>query len=250
LTGWAGQNFLEFEMRGGVHFETMFFVMHDLPFQGDGLFDKMARIWRHGKILLAAAALLAGAGCTQTTLTAPARSATEQLLLSTAAERAIASTNLSFFNGKKVFFDASYFDSYDSKYALGTIRDVLSRAGALLVANLTNSDVIVEARSGVLSIDAASTLVGMPSSGVPVPFAGAVSIPEMAVYKSQKQFSVAKIALLVYETRGGKHVYSSGPMVGRAYNHYYSIIGFINFTSSDIPEKQKVKAAKQKHDKD
>jgi len=31
--------------------------------------------------------------------------------LSTAAERAIVSTNFSLFNGRKVFLDASYFDS-------------------------------------------------------------------------------------------------------------------------------------------
>jgi hypothetical protein len=141
------------------------------------------------------------------------------------------------FDGKKVFVDASNFDSYDSKYAIGSIRDALSRAGALLVSNPTNSDITIEARSGALSIDAASTLIGVPSAAVPVPLAGAVSIPELALFKSQKQFSVANLALLAYETHGGKHFYSSGPMIGKAHNHYYSIIGFITFTSSDMPVK-------------
>lgn len=204
-------------------------------------------IWRHGRSLPAAiaalAALLILTGCTQTTLTAPQRSATEQLLLSTAADRAVASTNLSVFAGKKVFVDGSYFDSYDGKYALGTIRDAISRAGALLVGNVTNSDVIIEARSGALSIDEADLLIGVPSAGLPVPLAGTVSIPELAFYKSQKQFSTAKFALLAYETHGGKHFYSSGPLIGRAYNHYYRFIGFIGFTSSDIPEKKKQKSA-------
>jgi hypothetical protein len=221
----------------------MIFVMTVLEDQTNGLFDSVARAWRNGRILLGAtaavAALLAGGGCAQTTLTAPQRSATEQLLLSTAAERAILSTNLSMFNGKKVFVDGSFFDSYDSKYAIGTIRDALSRSGAMLVSNVTNSDIIVEARSGALSIDAAETLIGVPSAGVPVPLAGAVSIPELALFKSQKQFSLAKLALLAYETHGGKHVYSSGPMIGKAYNHYYRIIGFITYTSTDIPAKHR-----------
>jgi hypothetical protein len=77
-----------------------------------------------------------------------------------------------------------------------------------------------------------------------VPLAGAVSIPELAFYKSEKQFSLAKLALLAYETRGGKYVYSSGPMIGKAYNHHYSVIGFITFTTSDIPAKQKVTIVK------
>jgi hypothetical protein len=226
-----------------VNFGTIIFVMTVLEVQTNELFDSVARVWRNGRILLGAtavvAALLAVGGCAQTTLTAPQRAATEQLLLSTAAERAILSTNLSMFNGRKVFLDASYFDSYDSKYAIGTIRDALSRSGALLVRNETNSDIVIEARSGALSIDAAETLIGVPSAGVPVPLAGAVSIPELALFKSQKQFSLAKLALLAYETHGGKHVYSSGPMIGKAYNHYYRIIGFIAFTSTDIPAKHR-----------
>jgi len=211
-------------------------------FWTDVLFDRVKRLWRMGGI--AATALVFCGGCTQTTLTAPQRSATEQLLLSTAADRAAESTNLSLFNGKKVFVDGSYFDSYDGKYALGTIRDALNRAGAQLVTTLTNSDIIIEARSGALSLDAADLLVGVPSAGVPVPFAGTISIPELAFYKSQKQFSLAKFALLAYETRGGKHVYSSGPMIGKAYNHYYRFIGFIAYTSTDIPAKHRAAAVK------
>jgi len=223
-------------------------VMNALEVQTSRIIDSATRVLREVKIPLGAvvlaATLLAGGGCTQTILTAPQRSATEQLLLSAAADRAIASTNFSMFSGKKVFVDISNFDSYDSKYAIGAIREALSRAGAFLVRNETNSDIIIEARSGALSIDAASTLVGMPSAGVPVPLAGAVSIPELAFYKSEKQFSLAKLALLAYETRGGKYVYSSGPMIGKAYNHHYSVIGFITFTTSDIPAKQKVTIVK------
>ena len=97
----------------------MIFVMTVLEVQTNELFDSVARVWRNGRILpgamVAVAALLAGGGCTQTILTAPQRSATEQLLLSTAAERAVASINFSLFSGKKVFLDVSNFDSYDSE---------------------------------------------------------------------------------------------------------------------------------------
>jgi len=88
------------------------------------------------------AALLPG-GCTMDKTTAPARSATEQLLLSTAADRALQATDFTIFAGRKVFLDPAYFDSYDAKYALGTVRDALNRAGALLEDNATNSDIII-----------------------------------------------------------------------------------------------------------
>ncbi len=189
-------------------------------------------------VVLGLAAILGG-GCTQTTLTAPQRSATEQLLLSTAADRAIATSHLELFENKKVYFDGTYFDSYDAKYALGSIRDALTRAGAMLVREVTNSDIIIEARAGALSIDAADTLIGVPSTGMPVPLAGTVSIPELAFFKSQKQFSLAKLALLAYDAKSGKHVYSSGPMIGKAYNHFYRFIGFVSITRTDIPAKHR-----------
>lgn len=186
---------------------------------------------------LTSAALLLG-GCATSVTTNPARSATEQLLLSTAADRALHSANLTAFANQKVFLDTTYFDSYDSKYVIGTIRDALNRAGALLQDNLTNSDIIVEARSGALSIDSSDTLFGIPNMGVPVPLAGALQIPEVAFYKSDNQRSTAKIALLAFAKQSGAHIYSSGPLDGKSYDKHYKIL-FVSWIRSDIPQKQK-----------
>jgi hypothetical protein len=177
-------------------------------------------------------------GCVQTNMTNPARSATEQLLLSTATDRAMQNTNLAEFAGKKVYLDTTYFDSYDSKNAIATIRDALNSAGALLATSATNCDFVIEARSGALSIDFTSTLVGLPNSGLPIPLAGTLAIPEIALYKIQVQRSTAKIALLAYRRTTGEHCFSSGPMVGKSYNNYYKLLGFITWTRNDIPEKK------------
>jgi hypothetical protein len=181
------------------------------------------------------------AGCSVATTTNPARSVTEQLLLSTAADRAINATVLTNFAHQKVFVDATYFDSYDSKYVVGSIRDALSRAGGLLVSSETNSDIIIEARSGGLSIDSSSGLIGIPNTGLPIPLAGVLNIPELALYKVDRQYSTAKLALLAYATHSREHYYSSGPMVGKSYNKYYKLLGFIQWTMTDIPEKKKPK---------
>jgi len=180
-------------------------------------------------------------GCTVTDATNPARSAVEQLLISTAADRAIYSLALTNFTDKKVFLDTSYFESYDSKYVIGTIRDALSRVGARVMADATNTDIIIEARSGALSIDSSSSLIGIPNMGVPVPLSGALQVPEFALYKSQSQYSTAKIVLLAYDTHTRAHVFSSGSMVGKAYHKYYKFLGILSFTSSDLPEKKRQK---------
>ena len=200
-----------------------------------------------GKLFgLGLAVALSGGGCAGYKMTEPPRSATEQLLLSTAADRAMASANLGIFAGHKVFLDTNYFDSYDSKYAIGEIRDALSRAGALLMPEAKDSDIIIEARAGALSIDSDDSLIGVPASGLPIPLAGAVSIPEIALYKSDRQFSYAKIALLAYANGSRAHIYSTGPLLGKSYDKYHKIL-FVSWVFTDIPEKQK-KAAKAEKD--
>ena len=188
---------------------------------------------------IALCVILAGfaAGCAFNEETNPPRSATEQLLMSTVADRALQSSNFACFDGEHVFVVTNYLDGYDVDYALGTVRDALSRAGALLVEQATNSDLTVEVRSGALSIDASDTLIGMPQSGLPIPLAGSLSIPELALYKSQTQYGYAKLALLAYATKSRKHVYSSGPLVAKGYNVYHKIL-FISWITTDIPEKK------------
>jgi hypothetical protein len=190
--------------------------------------------------LITASGLVIGlfAGCTTNKMTTTVRSATEQLLLSTATDHALLDPGVKFFAGHKVFLDATYFDSYDSKYALGAIRDALSRAGALLEDSATNSEIIIEARSGALAIDDSDTLFGIPSMALPVPLAGSLQTPEVAFYESHKQRSVAKFALLALTRESHAHVYSSGPLDGNAY-HKSSRLFFIAWTRTDLPEEQK-----------
>jgi hypothetical protein len=154
------------------------------------------------------------------------------------------SVALSTFAGKKIYLDAAYFDSYDSKNAVGTIRDALNSAGALLEPSSANAEYIIEARSGALSIDYSQMLLGLPNSGVPIPLAGTFNIPEIDLFKIERQRSTAKIALLAYARVNGEHYFSSGPMVGKSYNHNYKLLGCIIWTRSDIPEK---KRHKQRH---
>src|ERR1700722_1118578 len=129
-------------------------------------------IWRLNYINLTGSTLLfitlLIAGCTTNKTTTTARSATEELLLSTATDHALQKVGLEVFAGRKVYLDATYFDSVDSKYVLGTMRDAISRAGALLVDNATNSEVIIEARSGALAINESETMFGLPSIAVPI----------------------------------------------------------------------------------
>jgi hypothetical protein len=177
-------------------------------------------------------------GCVQTRITEPQRTAVEQLLLSTATDRAFDEVDMTTVRDRRVFIDPAYFESYDKHYVLGTIRDVLSNNGALLVRSIDDAEVIVEPRSGALSIDSSQSLIGLPSTPIPIPFTGTVQTPEIAIFKTEHQFSVAKLALLAYERESGRHLHSTGPLVGESFHKYYTILGYIRITTTGIPEKK------------
>jgi hypothetical protein len=184
-------------------------------------------------------------GCASTTLTKPAESATEQLVFSTAVDRALGSVDFGFLAGRKVYLDTTDIqDAYHYQYAIGDIRDALSRAGALLATNRANSDVIIEARAGALSDDNSSTLIGIPGTPAAVPLAVAFSLPEIALYKSEDQRGYAKLALFAYANKSRQHIFSTGPLDGKSYDYYHEIL-FISWITTDIPELKSKKAAEK-----
>ena len=70
--------------------------------------------------LLLSAVLVAG--CTTARSTAPARTASEQLLISAAADRAASQLSLSIPKGTHVFVDTRYFQGCDDGHAIAAFR--------------------------------------------------------------------------------------------------------------------------------
>lgn len=182
-------------------------------------------------------ASLLSLGCTQTRQTEPKRTAVEELLLSRAADHALANADFALLDGRKVFLEEKYFEATDAKYALGAVRDFMSLAGALLVDSAVDADVIIEARSGALSIDSGQSLVGIPEVPFPIPGAGSLVFPEAPFFKSERQYSIAKLALLAYDAKTRKHLFSTGTLIGKSHHHYYKVLGFFRWVSTELPAK-------------
>lgn len=193
----------------------------------------MKCVW---KAVVLAAAGMAWCGCHSTKVTEPQRSVTEQFLLSAAAERAVAEVDLSVLKGRKVFVQERYFKGYDEAFAIGAIRERISKAGALMMGQEAAADVIVEIRSGGLGLDTRESLFGIPALNMPIPLAGPVSTPEIALYKSAMADSAGKFALFAYERVSGEHLHATGTMAGTAYFHHYRFLGLLNWRLTDVPE--------------
>ena len=186
-------------------------------------------------------AMLALGACTTVKESSPQRTATEQLLISTAVDRAIARVNLKIPAGTKVFVKADQLQSSDDgKYAAGEMKDRLLRNGANLVDDKGKADAIVEVRAGALSIDEKQTLVGIDTFDAPIPFAGqAAKIPQIALYRDRVRLGVAKIAAFGYSTSDGKLIDITGPQFGYSHQYERTILFFFTWRSSDLPEEKK-----------
>lgn len=180
--------------------------------------------------------LLALAACTTARHTEPSRTATEQLLLSSAVDHALARLHLTIPQGTRLWVDASDFQAFDGKYAIGAIRDYLLRHGGRMAAKRADADAIVEIRSGALSINQAQSLVGVPSIPLPIPLTGILHTPELALLKRGREQGIAKIGMTIYDAHTGALLPWSprGPFYGRSHSTRWVVLFLVSWTDQDI----------------
>ena len=198
---------------------------------------------------------LSGCGTLWKTTT-PSRTSLDQILVSTAAERAAylltsgyqrqAATNLDRNLGKS-FIDAKNFKSNDELYALQAIRNRFLSAGVVLVDDVKKADTIIEIATGALSVDNTSSLLGIPAMAIPIPLAGNVQIPEIPFYKKATNRALAKFAISLYDARTGKVKGTPFTTVGTATVDSWEILLFFKFMDNDLQlpnqyEKNRVKS--------
>lgn len=172
--------------------------------------------------------------CSSSRQTLPDRTATEQLLISAAIDRAAESIVLNIPNERKVFVDTRSFGGYDSKYAIATVRDSLLKQGIRLTDQRDKADVLLELRAGAMSIDETQSLFGIPSTELPIPLAGQLRLPEIALFKKQQREGVVKIAATAYDAKTGALIDSSGPKYGYSHRTNWIFLLFFSRTTDDL----------------
>ena len=177
---------------------------------------------------------LMSTGCHTSKLTEPPRTVAEMVMLSHAADQAIAQLDLDPLQGKKVFLDASYFESVDGKYVIGALREAIAIHGGILVDQLDASQWVMELRNRGLGMDTRSALFGLPAMEIPVPFAGRVASPELALYKANLADSIASFAVVVYDRQEGLMLATATKGEGMSKFNQYQLLGFIKWRSTDV----------------
>ncbi|HEX7448477.1 MAG TPA: DUF6655 family protein, partial [Pirellulales bacterium] len=170
---------------------------------------------------------LSAAGCGTTKWSDTPRTATEQLLISTAVDRAINNIDFKPLAGKTVYFDATYLSGVvDMNYVVSSLRQRMLSQGCILKINKDEADYVVEARAGAVGTNQHNVLIGIPA--ISVPTAGMMpgvpsAIPEIPFAKTTDQKGVAKIAAFAYNQHTGQAVWQSGtfPVVSNAKDTWF-----------------------------
>ncbi|MCV0415554.1 MAG: hypothetical protein DI552_06755 [Brevundimonas sp.] len=166
----------------------------------------------------AAALLAAGltlSACASTTETNPGRTATEQLLLARAADRAVEGLSLPLPAGSAVYVDESYFQGEGARYAISAIRAALSDAGFRLAPSKDAADAVFEIRAGALSLEQMRRVFGIPEMRVPINETfNVVSLPELSIYSHRDRVGVAEFSGFLYEAKTGAPLGAVLPMIG------------------------------------
>lgn len=184
-------------------------------------------------LILTVWALSAG-GCANVRITDPARTATEQFLLSQAAGKAAALLSFEALQGRRVFLDVDHFAQVEREFVLGEFRAQLLLAGVRIWPAREGAEIVVEVRSGGVGIDRYESLFGIPAisapSGATSTAAGVPTVslitPEIAITKKIRQVAFASIAYVAYWADSGEVVASSGPTIGKTYREDWWLFGF------------------------
>ncbi len=174
------------------------------------------------------------AACSSLKETDTGRTATEQMLHSTAADRAAQQLALAIPPDTAVFVDERYVEGQDSKYAVAAIRDRILRRGARLVEERGQAEMAVELRLGALAIDDNNTLFGMPDFGVPIPLAGNVNLPEIPLFKKRTRQGVIKLAATTLDVKTGSLVQAGDPVYGFAQKTDWGLLIFFSWSDNDL----------------
>jgi len=165
-------------------------------------------------VMLAMLSTLVGCGTTKWTDTS--RSATEQLLISDAMDRAVSRLDFRALAGKEVWLDTKALQkATDSAYLISTLRQHMLASGCILQGKEDDATYVVEVRTGAVGTDHHELVYGVPRVDIPalIPVSGVgvpSNIPEIKLVTRTDQRAVVKLAVFAYNRETGRPLWQSG----------------------------------------
>ncbi len=159
---------------------------------------------------LALAATPFFAGCGTTKFSDTGRTATEQLLISSAMEDVVDEYDYSRLAGLKIHIQIAN-STTDSEYLKSLIRQQLAANGAFVRDSADDADYVLEVAPGAVGTNRYELMYGIPETSIPaIGTVAATSIPEFALIKRTDQKAQVKLNMWAYNKTTGAIIWQSG----------------------------------------
>lgn len=163
-----------------------------------------------------------------------ARTGIEQLLISSATDKALEKVDFRPIAQAKVFVETKYLDCTDKNYIIVALHQQLMKQGCTLVDKAEDSQVTVEIASGGVGTDGSETYLGSPD--IPLPPPSPISIPKVPIVQRTRSIGTAKLAVVAYDTQTKAAVINSGYTLARADHRTWNVMGAGGYNSGSVHE--------------
>jgi hypothetical protein len=201
-----------------------------------------SRILWAGRAVSAALVASSLVGCASIKQSDTSRTGIEQLLISSADDRALEKFDLRPIAGAKVFVDTQYLDCVDKNYILVALHERLLSNHCTLAAKQEDSDVVLEVGSGGVGTDHNDLFFGFPGMALPPP--ATLAIPKIALVEREKSMGTAKIVLVAYDTKTKQPVINTGYALARSDHKFWQVLGVGGQESGSV-QKELVASARE-----
>lgn len=181
-------------------------------------------------------------GCGTTKWSDTGRTATEQLLISTAIEDVIDEFDFYPLSGRKVFIKKDGINCTDNQYLFTVLRQQLAANGVFIKDKEDEADYILEIAPGAVGTNRYDLMYGISKTEVPTVLTGGTisSIPEISLIKRTDQKAQVKLMMWAYNKKNGGIIWQSGTKSKTAFIRDRWFFGIGPISKSSFEPKIKV----------
>jgi hypothetical protein len=190
--------------------------------------NTVSRAWLAGCLLLAAS------GCATIKQSDTARTGVEQLLISSAVDRALDQIDLSPLRGSKVFVDPQYLDCVDKNYVFISLNQRLLAIGATLAAKAEEGDIVLQVGSGGVGTDRHDLFVGITE--IPLPPPSPIAIPQFSLFDRSRANGTAKLCVIAFNAKTRAPIINSGVVLARSDYKTWKLFGAGSYETGSVPQ--------------
>ena len=182
------------------------------------------------RAIVLCAGVLAVCGCTSTSSSNTARTATEQMLVSNAVDQSLSKVDFQAFGNRKVFVDEKYLDCVDKNYVLSSVRHHVLLQRGQIVPKVEEADIILEVRSGAVGTNSSNSFLGIPQISIP----GVFATPEVKLINRVNQVGMAKIGLVAIDAKTHEVLGDGGMSLAKSDENNWYVFGIGPWQSGTV----------------